>query len=144
MDLLRKHSTRALFFVALAIYLLFPLSLTYNENGLVENIPLNGITHLSYKGLHVFPGWTVDLKLAQGSGRRGCEAVLCKARTILPEDEVEKLLHLQSIAVLAEYPSTLMFLLTGLFVSPLAGHAALRGFHLSYSGLSPPPDSSSL
>ena len=138
MDIYRKYRPGALFFVAFTIYLLFPLSLTYNENGLIENVPLNGITPLSPGGLHLFHGWTGNPKLAQKSGRAAFEVFLCKARTILPEDKAAKLLHLQGVVVFSGYPAILVPLLSRLFGFPADGLKFTKGFNSSYSGLSPP------
>ncbi|HEX8947776.1 MAG TPA: hypothetical protein VF790_02370 [Dissulfurispiraceae bacterium] len=138
MDTSRKYRPSALFFVAFAIYLLFPLSLTYNKDGLIENVPLNGITPLSPGGLHLFHGRAEDPKLAQKSGRAAFEVFLCKARTILPEDKAQKLLHLQSGVVSPGCPAILATLLSRPFGFPDDGRKFPKGFHSSYSGLSPP------
>ncbi len=141
MHLHRKYSIGTFFIGIVVFYLLVPLSLTCSKNGLIEDIPLNGIASLSPKSLHIFPAGLFNPKLAQKGEKdrhSDFEIFLSKIRSILPEDKIAKLMLLENTAESSVGRALCLSRSFRQFRFPLADQSPSPGFQLSYSGLSPP------
>lgn len=138
MRCLRKYNVGALFCIALVLCLFSPFSLDCGKSGLSGKLSLNDLPVSTPKDLRVLLVRIVDCSFAPKSNKAvhsGVAIFFHKLRMFLYEDWVSKGTPVGAAVAFAGCPLFLYGRSRSVFTGPASSH----GFHLSFSGLSPPP-----
>ncbi len=136
MRICRKYSSTAVFVVSLSIFMLAPFS-GADSTTVHNNSLLNRIVPLSSAVRHLVLDRVPGCKCAhKGSMKTDSEFAifLCKLQMALDDDFISKIAFLNNSTKFTKHP----LYLCNRFRSMPSGPTIAQGFHLSFSGLSPP------